>query len=311
MILLHVGHPMLGTHWQAAMPALLPGLEVRQWPDAGDLAEIEYLVAYSPPAELLGQMPALKAVFSIGAGVDHVDVSCLPPHVPVVRMVQPFLSDIVADFTVMAVLALHRGLPGYVAAQARQTWAPLPSRAASTRRVGVMGPGAIGRATLARLAAFGFPLSAWGRSPFAIPGVAAYVGADGLAPFLAQSDILVCLLPLTDATRGMLNATLFAALPTGAGVVNVGRGAHLVAEDLIAALDSGQIGAAFLDVADPEPPPPGHPFWAHPAIMLTPHVAGALDLQRCAETIVANIRRQMAGEPMEGEMAPTDLIGRG
>ncbi|TVV75818.1 2-hydroxyacid dehydrogenase [Sphingomonas solaris] len=307
MILLHVGDPARGARWGELVPTLVPGLSVRQWPDAGDLAEIDYVAGWAPPGDLLGRLPALKALFSIGAGIDHLDLAHLPPGVPVVRMIDDELTEAVADYATLAVLALHRDLPAYIAAQKRGEWRALPRRTNGRRRVGVMGLGQMGRATLARLAPFGFPLSGWSRSAGTIEGVRCFTGEAGRSDFLAQCDILICLLPLTDGTRGILDARLFAGLPTGAGLVNAGRGGHLVQADLLAALASGRIGGAVLDVTDPEPLPADHPLWHDPRIIVTPHIAGTTDAVRGAEAIAANIRRHAAGEAMEGVVPARDL----
>ena len=303
MILLHIGDPARGAMWQALMPQLVPGLEVRQWPCDGDLAEVDYAAGWSPPAGLIARLPNLKAIFSIGAGVDHIDFAEVPEGVPVVRMMDDELAGAVADYVCLAALALHRQLPAYVAARQRHEWKALHRQANARRRIGVMGLGQTGRLALERLAPFGFPLSGWSRSRTDIAGVNCYAGPEERAAFLAACDILICLLPLTDETRGILNAGLFAALPPGAAVVNAGRGAHLVTADLVAALDSGHLSAAMLDVSEPAPPPPGSPLWTHPAILLTPHIAGTTDWERGAHAIAANILRHRSGEAMEGVVA--------
>lgn len=306
MILLHIGDPARGRLWRDLMPRLVPGLTVRQWPDdAGDLGAVRFVAGWAPPAGLLARLPALEAVFSVGAGIDHIDLAEVPANVPVVRMIDTELAEAVAEYVCLAVLALHRDLPGYAAAQARRDWAPVHRLTTTKRRVGVMGLGQIGRAVLARLAPFGFPLAGWSRSPTKIPGVTCHAGDAERAEFLAACDILICLLPLTDETRGILDARLFAGLPQGARLVNAGRGGHLVQADLLAALESGRLSAAMLDVTDPEPLPPGDPLWTDPRILITPHVAGTTDPERGAEAIAANIARHIAGQPMEG-VVPRD-----
>lgn len=174
------------------------------------------------------------------------------------------------------------------------------ARPAATRRIGVMGLGCLGRAVLERLVALGFPLAGWSRSSVELPGVECFAGTDGLPAFLARTDILVCLLPLTEESGGILDRRLFAGLPKGASRVNVGRGGHLVAEDLLVALANGTLSAAVLDVTEPEPLPPDHPFWNHSRILLTPHVASQTRPESAALAVIDNLRRHAAGEPLIG-----------
>jgi len=286
------------TAWAAYFAEHAPDLDFRVWPDAGDLDEVEYLIAWQAPGEFLAALPRLKVLFSSGAGVDHVDFSTVPPHVPVVRMVEPGIIDGMIEYVSLAVLAIHRDAFDYVAAQATETWAPVEVWPASTRTVGVMGMGVLGRAVLERLATFGFRLRGWNRSRRCVPGVESFAGAEELPAFLRECDMLICLLPLTDQTQGILNADLFGALRPGASVINVGRGGHLVQADLLAALDSGQLSRAVLDVTDPEPLPSGHPLWTHPRVFLTPHVASMTQPATAAPLLLENIRRAQRGEPL-------------
>jgi glyoxylate/hydroxypyruvate reductase A len=198
----------------------------------------------------------------------------------------------------MAVLALHRDVLEYQRSQRAGEWRQLAVIRAAERRVGIMGLGVLGQAVLAALAPFGFALRGWSRTPKQLPGVACYSGADGLEAFLGGCDILVCLLPLTDATRGILDMPLFMRLPAGAALVNLGRGGHLDQNALLEALDSGRLSAAVLDVCEPEPLPGGHPFWRHPRILLTPHIAGVTRPETAARVVLENIRRHRRGEPL-------------
>ncbi|MCY1283808.1 Glyoxylate/hydroxypyruvate reductase A [compost metagenome] len=279
-------------------------LDFRVWPDAGDLSEIEYLIAWQAPAEFIAKLPKLKVLFSSGAGIDHVDFSAVPAHIPIVRMVEPGIINGMVEYVSLAVLALHRDFFDYVAAKAARTWEPLEVPPASSRTIGVMGMGSLGSAVLQRLAAYGFRLRGWNRSPRLVDGVESFAGPDQLQPFLAGCDILICLLPLTPATKGILNRELFSALPAGAALINVGRGPHLVDADLLEALDSGQLSRAILDVTDPEPLPADHPFWAHPRVFLTPHVASMTQPETAAPILMENVRRHQRGEPL------SDVIDR-
>jgi len=291
--------------WAKYFAEHAPDLDFRVWPDAGDLKKVEYLIAWQAPAGFLGELPNLKVLFSSGAGVDHVDFSAVPAHIPLVRMVEPVIIKGMVEYVSLAVLALHRDFFDYVAHKAAREWNPLEVPPASARTIGVMGLGSLGCAVLERLATFGFTLRGWNRSPRSIEGVETFAGADQLQPFLAGCDVLICLLPLTPATKGILNRELFAALPRGASLVNVGRGPHLVDADLLEALDSGQLSRAILDVTDPEPLPPGHPFWAHPRVFVTPHVASMTQPETAAPVLLENIRRHQRGEALR------DVIDRG
>jgi glyoxylate/hydroxypyruvate reductase A len=280
-------------------------MEFHLWPQTGDLAAVEYLIAWQPPPGLLSALPNLKVLFSSGAGVDHLDLSAVPPHVPVVRMVEPGIVNGMIEYVTLSVLALHRNFMDYVRAQAVGAWQPIEVVPASERSVGVMGLGVLGQAVLERLGLFGYSRYGWNGSPKTIPGVTCYSGEQTLEQFLGRCDILVCLLPLTEATRGVLNRRVFEALPWGASVINVARGGHLDQQALIEALDSGHLSAAILDVCEPEPLPPRHPFWTHPRILLTPHIASMTQPETAASVLLENIRRHRRGEPLR------DVIDRG
>jgi len=224
----------------------------------------------------------------------------VPPSIPVVRMIEPGLVDGMVEYATLAVLAVHRHWPAYIAQQRERRWQTLPIRTAATRSVGVMGLGVLGQAVIEKLRGFGFRCAAWSRSRRDLPGVECYAGPESLPAFLSRTDILVCLLPLTEATRGILNQRVFDALPKGAAVVNVARGAHLVTDDLLRALDTGQVSAAILDVTDPEPLPERHPLWTHPRVIITPHVASQSQPESSAQAVLENVRRHRRGEPLVG-----------
>jgi len=300
MALLYKADPERGRLWQAIFRDAAPDIPFRLWPDIGDPAEIRHLAAWTAAPDLLAGLPNLEVLFSTGAGVDQLDLSAVPPTVRVVRMIEPGITEGMVEYVTFAVLGLHRHMLDYRQAQGEERWAPVRLVPAAERRVGVMGLGNLGLAVLERLRAFGFPLSGWSRSEHRVEGVACFAGRGALPDFLAACDVLVCLLPLTPETRGILCRDTFDRLPAGAGIVNVGRGGHLVEADLLAALDGGRLSGAVLDVTEPEPLPPGHPFWRHPRILLTPHVASMTQAESAAHVLIDNIRRLRDGRPVPG-----------
>jgi glyoxylate/hydroxypyruvate reductase A len=292
--------PVRGQAWAEVFRRRAPELDFRLWPDIGDPARVRFLAAWTPPDDIAARFPNLELLFSSGAGIDQFDLAALPPALPVVRMVEPGIIRGMVEYVTHAVLDLHRDMPAYRRQQQAGEWKPLQVKPASERRVGVLGLGSLGQAVLAQLLPFGFDCAGWSRSRHAIDGVSCHAGPHELDAFLQRTDILVCLLPLTDATRGFLDASLFARLPAGAALVHVGRGPQLVAADLIAALDAGRLGEAVIDVTDPEPLPREHPLWRHPRIRITPHIASMTEPQSAAEVVLENLRRFAAGEPMIG-----------
>jgi len=300
MTVLYKANMVRGAEWARFFAERAPHLPFRLWPDIGNPADISYLVAWVPPEDIATTFPNLELVFSVGAGVDQFDATKLPAHIPLVRMLEPGIAETMVEYVTMAILGLHRDLLHFIAQQREQVWREIRITPAKRRRVGVMGLGQLGQAVLDRLKAFGFPLLGWNRSPREIEGVTCYAGAGSLPDFLSQTDILVCLLPLTDETRCILNADLFARLPRGASLVNVGRGAHLVEADFLAALDSGALAGAVLDVAEPEPLSAGHPFWSHPRILLTPHNASMTTPDTAVDFVLDVIARHRRGEELPG-----------
>ncbi len=277
--------------WTSAIAKVMPGERLRIWPDVGPLDDIEFAIVWKPPPGLLASLPNLKGILSLGAGIDHlVSDPQLPRHLPLVRLIDPSLTAQMSEYVVMNVLRHHRFMPQYARQQAALLWQPiLPPPLTAERRVGVMGLGVLGRDALAKLAPFGFQLRGWSRTAHNIPSVACFHGASGLSDFLAGCDILVCLLPLSTETRGILDAKRLALLPEGACLINAARGAHVIATDLIAALDSGQLAATTLDVFDSEPLPADHPMWRHPAVTITPHAAGWTIPETAAGLMAASI----------------------
>ncbi|MBW8270202.1 2-hydroxyacid dehydrogenase [Caldovatus aquaticus] len=288
------------SEWAEALRALDPSLEIRCFPDVGDPAGIEAAVVWTEHdmAELR-RYPNLKLIVSMGAGVDHLlRPPGPPPGVPVARLVDARLTQGMTEWVLLNVLRFHRQDPEYRAQQAARIWRELPAPDAAARRIGILGLGALGTAAARALSGLGFPVTGWSRRPKAIAGIECRHGADGLAAMLPRTAILVCLLPLTPATRGLINADLLRALPRGAYVINGARGGHVVDADLLRALDEGHIAGAALDVFEPEPLPPDHPYWSHPRVFITPHAASITIPRSAAPQVVENIHRARAGRPL-------------
>ncbi|HEY2618852.1 MAG TPA: glyoxylate/hydroxypyruvate reductase A [Acetobacteraceae bacterium] len=288
----HIGN---ATAWRDTFGEQLPGLAIRIWPDAGNSADIEYLAFMHPDFGALPNFPNLKAMFSRSAGVESFVDHPKLPKVPLCKVEPPGGDPMMTEYVVMHVLRLHRDMPGYQAAQANREWRRTAITRPEQRRVGFLGFGKMAKAPALVLKSLGFKVSAWVRRRRDEGDVAIYHGADQLEPFLQQTDIAVCLLPLTRETEGIFCARTFAMMPRGAMLVNVGRGRHVVDEDLIAALDSGQLSYAALDALWPEPLPPTSPLWLHPKVTVMPHVARRPTVAQLVTEMTASIRSFEAG----------------
>ena len=305
MALLFMSEWDSADEWTRMLREHIPDLNVRVWPDVGDPAVIDVVLAWKPPAGAINSLPNLKLIQSLGMGVDHLFVHPdLPEGVPVARLVDPHMAMQMSEYALLWALHHHRRIEEYAWQQIEKKWKQL--RVPDTRKttVGVMGLGVLGGDAARKFATVGFRTIGWSRSAKNIDGVTSFAGADGLLPFLGESQILVNLLPLTDETEGILDARAFAALPEDAFVINIARGAHVVEDDLLAAVDSGHLAGAALDVFRDEPPPPEHRFWSHPKIRMTPHIAGLTHAETGAAQVADNIQRVRAGKPPENEVEP-------
>jgi glyoxylate/hydroxypyruvate reductase A len=297
--LLFAGAEEYNAVWIAAA-AKLPDVELVTYQPGMAVDHFNYLMMWRPVPGLIAKMPQLKAIFCFGAGVERLLANPeIPAHLPIVRMVEPGLTDGMAQYVLWQVLRHHRRIWELEEAAAESRWVPHLYPAAWERKVGILGLGHLGQAAAKLLRSYDFQIRGWSQSRKDIEGVASFAGVAELSPFLAGLDILVCLLPLTPQTTGILNAGLFAQLAPGACLINAGRGGHLVEADLIPALQSGQLAGASLDVFATEPLPAEHPFWAHPRITMTPHNASDTD----PVTGLAEVYRQIAahetGKPFE------------
>lgn len=299
-VLLFVGADGRAESWSKAFAEVAPEIAFQPYKPGQDLSAIPYCLAWKAAPGVWPAMKSLKIIFGLGAGVDRLLLdSSLPRDIPLVRMVEPELTRGMVEYVLWQCLFHHRKVWELEAAQSCATWRPHTYPAPWDRTIGIMGLGELGAAAAAKLVEFGFKVRGWSRSPKSLPKVQSFAGADQLPAFLAETEILVCLLPLTRETRGILNASLFAQLPRGASVINAARGGHLVEADLSAAMASGQILSATLNVFETEPLPRDHPFWTTERLYITPHNASITDPRSAAWRIAQQIAKFEAGEPLE------------
>ena len=292
--------------WTAAMKKVAPDIDLRVWPDQmGKVEDIEYCAAWLPPPGVVKSLPNLKVIMSLGAGVDAIlKDPTLPENIPIVRVNDPDLTGRMTEYIVLHVLMHHRQQRRLDENQKKKIWDSFPTHAAKDLSVGIMGMGVMGTDSAIKLRDIGFRVAGWSRSRKVIPGVESFAGAEEFDAFLARTDVLVSLLPATPDTDGIINSRTIAKLsrkgPFGAPIViNAGRGRQQVAEDILAALDSGALYAATLDVFVPEPLPEESPLWTHPKVTVTPHCAADSDPETICAYVANNIRRHQRGEPLD------------
>ncbi len=285
--------------WQATLQAALPDLNFIVGPTCERPEAVDVALVWTPPPQGLRAFPNLKAVLSLGAGVDQLRLADLDPRIPVARLIDDTLTQRMVEYCLTAVLYFHRNMHLHAANQAQRQWTFIAPVSASARRVLVLGLGELGSAVASTLVQQGFQVTGWSRRPKQIVGADCCHGEEALAQALGTCDVVINLLPLTAQTAGLLNREFFARLRPQACLVQVGRGGHLVEADLLAALEQGQLAGAFLDVFGIEPLPTDHPFWSHPLLRLTPHVASLSDPDQSATSVVENIRRAMLGADLQ------------
>ncbi|BES73146.1 glyoxylate/hydroxypyruvate reductase A [Marinobacter nanhaiticus D15-8W] len=287
--------------WRDALAERLPGATIVTADEDYAPETIDYALLWKQPEGLVETLPNLQAIFSLGAGVEHLLAARnLPDNVPIIRLEDAGMAEQMVQYHLYAALHFMRDFDIYSAQQARGEWAPHDVSRIAHCRVGVMGLGALGAAVASALADVGFDVSGWSRSSKSIDGVSTYAGHDTLEAFLGEVDILMCLLPNTAETTRMLDSATLSRLPEGAAIINAARGSIIDEADLLHALDTGHIRGAFLDVAATEPLPESHPFWRHPKVRLTPHIAAATRIDEAADQIAGNIRRIARGEGPRG-----------
>jgi glyoxylate/hydroxypyruvate reductase len=289
--------------WVAALRRALPDAGIGLWPAPAANAA-DYALLWKPPPELLHDLSRAKAIFALGAGVDGLVGLAAPPRgVPLVRLEDAGMAEQMAEYVCHAVLRRFREFDVYAEQQRAGLWRPRARPSKQGFGVGILGFGVLGTAVARALMAFGFRLRAWSRTRKEMAGVATFAGPGELDDFLAGVQVLVCLLPLTRHTQGLLDRLTLSRLPRGACVVNVARGALIVDDDLLALLDSGHLAGAMLDVFRDEPLPPAHRFWHHPRVVLTPHVSAITLVEEAVAQIAGKIRRLEAGLPITGIVA--------
>ncbi len=285
--------------WSKALAALMPDLDIRVSPNLGDPAEIETALVWKPPPGEMAALPNLKLIINLGAGVDPLLADpTIPPHIPVARLGDQPMAQMMSQFVTFAVLRHHRDIAMYQRQQRARQWRYELPRPSYECQVGIMGLGLLGGTAARTLAGLGFNVAGWARSPHTIDGVECFHGAPGLAPFLARTDILVVLLPLTKETRHIVGRDALYCLPRGAKLVNCGRGGTVDEAALLAALEDGHIAEATLDVFEQEPLPPDHPFWGMEQVLVLPHTGSIAIPEISARDVVDNIRRVRAGQPL-------------
>lgn len=287
------------VEWQQAFARLLPEARLHVWPQTPDA--VDFAIVWKPPDEVFARVRIRRAIFNLGAGVDGLlAVSTLPRDVPIVRLEDAGMAVQMAEYVTLAVLRAYREQDAYAAQQRERRWHQRARLPKADFGIGLLGFGVLGQAVANALRTFAFPLYGWSRSQRTASGVAMFSGRTGLRDMLARSRVLVVLLPSTPDTRGLLDRTALGLLPAGAHLVNVARGSLVVESDLVDRLDAGHLASATLDVFESEPLPPGHRFWHHPKIVLTPHVSAATLVDESAAQVAAKLRAMARNESVTG-----------
>jgi len=304
---------MTGWHvedWRERFKALLPDMPIVILGEPFDRRSVHYVASWKHPEGSLAGLPNLAAIFSLGAGVDHLFADTRLPEVPIARVVDPDLTTRMSEYIVLHCLLHLRQQRRYDSQQRQSNWEDDRNQpAARSVRVGIMGLGELGQDAARKLQVVGFDVAGWSRSPKKVEGLRTFSGTEGMAPFLARTDILVSLLPLTTETRGTINAAMLAGLAQdgrlgGPFLINAGRGGLQVEADILAALDAGTLKGATLDVFETEPLPVASKLWTHPGVTVTPHNAAMSEPEAIATQVAAQIRRLEEGEPLEHIVDP-------
>lgn len=284
------------SSWEDALTEIDPNVDIEVWPNVEDKKRVQFAVCWDQPKHVLDQYPNLKAVSSLGAGTDHLlQDESLPNSVAICRVVSPSLIQQMKEYVLGATLNIQRNFVHYIRQKDRGKWQAHKHPLSRNLQVGVMGLGKLGRPVAQQLAKMGYRVSGWSRTSKKVTDVQTFAGSEELGPFLNNTQILICLLPLTDETKDILDLDLFKKLKRPGWIINVARGEHLVDEDLIYALDSNFLQGAWLDVFSEEPLPEKHAFWNRTNIIVTPHIASITQPVEVAEQILDNYKRALSG----------------
>jgi glyoxylate/hydroxypyruvate reductase len=293
------------ARWLPALRAAAPEMQFRPQAEIGDAADVDAILTWKVDPALIDALPNLRLLYAVGAGVDYlVDLARTRPQLQIARVVDDAVTGDVATLAVAGTLQWFRDLPAYAGQKQNELWHPLPVRSTADTTIGILGLGRIGRAIARAFQALGFRVCGWSRSIHRMEGVSTYTGSEGLHAMLPQAQVLVCALPLTAETEGIISAQVLGCLPPKSFFVNVGRGLHVDEVALQAALDSGRLAGAFLDVFAEEPLAPGHSFWLDARVQITPHVASRTRPSRVAPQIIDNLLRLRTGQPLLNLVRP-------
>ena len=305
MAILFISDSDSPTEWRYELQKLSPKLDFRVWPNIGTQNEIKTALVWKAPSGALTNLRNLTLIQSLGAGIDHILLDPKRPRdVPIARLVDKELTRQMVEYAVLAVLNRHRRMDELRESASQQKWQVLPPTTLEKSRIGILGLGEIGLSIAQTIKTLGFSVQGWSQNPKQIDGIKCYHGPAGLQPLLSTASILICALPLTQATRGILNRNTMSSMPQDAYLVNLARGEHLIEKDLLELVDNGHLAGAFLDVFEKEPLPYSHPFWKHPKITVTPHLAGLTIAASAAKQVVENIRLVSSGKPPLHQVDP-------
>jgi glyoxylate/hydroxypyruvate reductase A len=287
--------------WIEPLQRLVPDIEICNWIPGGPSIGAELAIVWGPPDDIFVREPALRVVFNLGAGVDALfKLPGLKPEVPIFRLEDAGMAVQMAEYAAYALVRASRSFQQYESLQRERRWQPLPDIQRRQWPVGVLGMGVMGARVAQTLASLEYPVAGWSRSGKDLPHIEKFAGTQELPAFLARTRVLINALPLTDETRGILNRDTLEQLLPGGHLINMGRGEHLIEEDLIPLLDSGHMHGATLDVFCEEPLPESHPFWRHPHITITPHVSAASLRDETITQVAEKINRFLRGEAVTG-----------